>query len=179
VEIRLHEGVVIRARAAEWGILPNKIGILGVSAGGHLAALASTHFDAGTPTAADPMDRVSSRPDFTVLVHSVVTMMDKRAHEGSRTNLLGEHPDTSLLRMTSGDRMVTAQTPPAFIVHTDGDTGVPAENGVMYYLALRKAGVKGEMHIFQDGEHGKALDRRMRAFAWLSLMGTWMHANGW
>jgi acetyl esterase/lipase len=130
--------------------------MMGFSAGGHLASSVSTHFDAGTADAADPIDRVSSRPDFAILGYPVISLVESWTHQGSKTNLLGDLPDPALARSLSSDTQVTASTPPAFIYQTNADTTVPAENAVAYYLALRKAGVPAEMHIFKDGpaRHG-------------------------
>src|SRR5262245_43199384 len=120
----------VRARAAEWHIAPNRIGVMGFSAGGHLASSASTHFDAGNASAADAIDRVSSRPDFAVLAYPVISFVEPYSHPGSRTNLLGDHPDPELARSLSSETQVTAQTPPTFIYHTTADTVVPVENAV-------------------------------------------------
>jgi len=171
---------LVRARAAQWGIDPARVGVMGFSAGGHLMSTASTHFDAGLRNAADSVDRMSSRPDFAILVYPVITMTQPWLHPLSRTNLLGEKPDSALMRSLSNDVMVTAQTPPTFLFHTSGDTLVPPENSVMYYLALRKAGVKAELHVFQNGPHGTALggdDPALRA--WPPLLATWLRVNGW
>ncbi|HVW86629.1 MAG TPA: alpha/beta hydrolase, partial [Bryobacteraceae bacterium] len=147
----------VRAKAAQWRIAPDRIGIMGFSAGGHLASTASTHFDAGNAGAADEIDRASSRPDFSVLGYPVISLVAPWTHQGSKKNLLGENPDPELAKSLSGENAVTAQTPPTFIFQTNADTTVPAENSVYYYLALRKAGVKAEMHIFQNGPHGVGL----------------------
>jgi len=148
---------MLRAHASEWRIDPARIGIMGFSAGGHLAMSASTLFDAGDPSAPDPIDRVGSRPDFTVLGYAVISMTESWTHQGSKNNLLGANPDPELARKLSGELAVTKQTPPAFLFHTNADRTVPAENSVYYYLALRKAGVPAEMHIFENGPHGVGL----------------------
>ena len=169
----------VRAKATEWRVAPDRIGILGFSAGGHLAATASTHFQAGNPAAPDAVDRVSSRPDFTVLGYPVVTFTEPWTHTGSRTALIGEKYDPALARSLSLETQVTAQTPPAFLFHTNADTGVPAENSVYYYLALRKAGVPAELHVFRDGPHGVGLAMHDPALAeWPSLMRLWLRASG-
>src|SRR5215510_14827111 len=144
----------VRARAAEWHIAPDRIGIMGFSAGGHLASSASTHFDQGAADAADAIDRVSSRPDFAVLGYPVISFVEPWTHQGSKTNLLGDAPDAALARSLSSETQVTATTPPAFIYHTNADTVVPVENAIAYFLALRKAGVPAEMHVFRNGAHG-------------------------
>lgn len=169
----------VRAKAAEWRITPDRIGILGFSAGGHLASTASTHFDAGDAGAVDPIDRVSSRPDFTVLGYPVVTLTEAWTHTGSRTALLGEKYDPAVALSLSNETQVTPQTPPAFLFHTNADTGVPAENSVYYYLALRKARVPAELHIFRDGPHGVGLAMNDPALAeWPSLLRLWLRASG-
>jgi acetyl esterase/lipase len=169
----------IRARAAEWHIAPDRIGMMGFSAGGHLASSASTHFDAGKADAADPIDRLSSRPDFAILGYPVITFVESWTHQGSKTNLLGDGPDPAVARSLSSDTQVTASTPPAFIYHTNADTVVPAENAVAYYLALRKAGVPAEMHIFKDGPHGTGLGLQDPALAeWPLLLANWLRASG-
>jgi acetyl esterase/lipase len=169
----------VRARAAEWHIATDRIGIMGFSAGGHLASSASTHFDAGTPEAADPIDRVSSRPDFAVLAYPVISFVEPWTHQGSKTNLLGEHPDPALARSLSSDTQVTASTPPTFIYHTNADTVVPVENAVAYFLALRKAGVPAEMHLFRNGPHGTGLGQQDPALAeWPRLLANWLRISG-
>jgi acetyl esterase/lipase len=169
----------VRARAAEWHIAADRIGIMGFSAGGHLAASASTHFDAGKPDAADPIDRASSRPDFAVLAYPVISFVEPWTHQGSKTNLLGEHPDPALARSLSSETQVTPATPPAFLYHTSADTVVPAENAVAYFLALRKAGVPAEMHVFRNGAHGTGLGQQDYALAeWPRLLANWLRVTG-
>jgi acetyl esterase/lipase len=148
---------LVRSHAAEWGIDPARIGILGFSAGGHLTASAGVHFTPGDEQSPDAVERLSSRPDFLVLVYPVISMDGPYTHRGSRTNLLGADPDPALVQKMSLDQQVTADTPPTFLVHTSGDTGVPAENSVLFYLGLRKAGVPAEMHVYEKGEHGFGL----------------------
>jgi acetyl esterase/lipase len=170
---------MVRARASEWHIAPDHIGIMGFSAGGHLAATASTHFDRGNANAADPIDRASSRPDFAILCYPVISMTETWSHAGSRTNLLGEHPPEERARAMSMETQVTAQTPPTFIYQTNADTTVPAENAVAYYLALRKAGVPAEMHIFRNGPHGTGLGMTDPALSeWPRLLMNWMRISG-
>ncbi|HWZ60947.1 MAG TPA: alpha/beta hydrolase [Gemmatimonadaceae bacterium] len=170
---------LVRSRAAEWHIAPDRVGILGFSAGGHLAATASTHFDRGNASAADPLERLSSRPDFAVLVYPVISMTEPWTHQGSKTMLLGDHPDPAVARSLSNDLMVTAETPPTFLMHTNADTEVPAENSVSYYLALRKAGVPAELHIFQNGRHGIALAQNDAVLGeWPRLLANWLGTNG-
>jgi acetyl esterase/lipase len=169
----------VRAKAAEWRIDPARIGILGFSAGGHLAMTASTLFDAGAADATDPIDRVSSRPDFAVLGYPVISMTAPWTHQGSKRNLLGESPDPELASRLSGEKAVTKETPPTFIFQTNQDAAVPAENSVHYYLALRQAGVPAEMHIFERGPHGVGLANHDPALsAWSGLLANWLRGRG-
>jgi len=169
----------VRARAAEFGATPDRVGIMGFSAGGHLASTAGTHFDDGNAAAADAIDRVSSRPDFLILGYPVITMKAPYVHEGSKKNLLGDTPDPGLVDLLSNELQVTARTPPTFLFHTSSDTTVPVENSVMFYLALRKANVPVEMHIFQTGPHGVGLALNDAALgAWPPLLATWLRGRG-
>ncbi len=169
----------VRSRAAEWHIAPDRIGFVGFSAGGHLASSVSTHFDAGNPAAGDPIDRVSSRPDFAVLAYPVISFIEPWTHQGSKTALLGESPDPAVARSLSSETQVTAQTPPAFIYHTTADTTVPVENAVAYFLALRKAGVPAEMHVFEQGRHGSGLGSGDPALSeWPRLLANWLRVSG-
>lgn len=170
---------MLRSHAADWHIDPARIGIMGFSAGGHLAATVSTHFDSGQPAAGDPVDRAASRPDFAVLAYPVISMTEPWTHQGSKTNLLGENPPAELARSLSADLAVTQQTPPTFLFQTNADTTVPAENAVSYYLALRKAGVPAEMHIFQNGPHGLGLALDDPALGqWPGLLLNWLRLRG-
>ena len=137
--------------------IPDHVGVLGFSAGGHLASTLDTHFDKGQPTADDPIARVSCRPDFAILIYPVISLSGPYSHGGSRSNLLGPEPDPKLVENLSNDTQVTAETPPTFLVGSGEDTAVPPENCVMFYMALRKAGVPAEMHLYQKGPHGKGL----------------------
>lgn len=143
-----------RAHAAEWGINPGKVGILGFSAGGHLASTAGTHFDAGDANAADPVDRLSSRPDFMVLVYPVISMAAGITHAGSRQNLLGDSPSDELVRRYSNELQVTADTPPTFLVHAGDDGAVPVKNSLLFYEALLAHKVPAELHLYPSGGHG-------------------------
>jgi acetyl esterase/lipase len=165
----------VRSRASEWRLDPARIGILGFSAGGHLAMTASTQFDAGNATAADPVDRAGSRPDFTILGYPVISMVEPWTHQGSKNNLLGNSANPELARSLSGELTVTKNTPPTFIFHTNADTAVPAENSVYYYLALRKSGIPVEMHIFEKGRHGVGLANDDPALSeWSKLLANWL-----
>jgi acetyl esterase/lipase len=170
---------IVRSRAAEFGVEPDRIGIMGFSAGGHLASTAATHFDAGQPSAADPIDRAGSRPDFLVLAYPVITADEPYRHDGSFKNLLGDHPDPALLDELSNEKQVTADTPPTFLFHTDEDTTVPAENSVRFYLALRAAHVPAELHIFRPGRHGVGLAMSDPTLdAWPPLLAQWLRNGG-
>src|SRR5436309_5563288 len=170
---------MVRSRAAEWHIAPDRIGMMGFSAGGHLASSAATHADAGKADAADPIDRVSSRPDFSVLGYPVISFVESWTHQGSKTNLLGDAPDPALARTMSSETQVTPSTPPAFIYHTNADTVVPVENAVADFLALRKAAVVAEMHVFRNGPHGTGLAQQDPALAeWPRLLANWLRASG-
>ena len=169
----------VRSRAAEWGVKTDRIGILGFSAGGHLASTASTHFDEKVYDAADAIDEASARPDFSVLIYPVISMAESYTHRGSVQSLLGRNPTVEVLDAMSGEKNVTSKTPPTFLVATWEDTGVPAENSLYYYLALRKARVPAEMHIFQKGPHGFGLGARIAGTsAWPDLCAKWMEING-
>ena len=170
---------LVRARAKEFGVAPDKIGIMGFSAGGHLASTAGTHFDAGKPEAPDVIDRVSSRPDFLILGYPVISFDPEISHKGSVRNLLGDNPDPKLMEDLSNDLRVTADTPPTFLFHTNADTGVVAENSVRFYLALRRAKVPAEMHIFENGPHGVGLALGDPALSlWPTLLTNWLRARG-
>ena len=170
---------MVRSRASEWRLDPARIGIMGFSAGGHLAMTASTRFDAGNPAASDAIDRAGSRPDFTILGYPVISMVEPWTHQGSKNNLLGTNPNIELARSLSGELSVTKDTPPTFIFHTNADTAVPAENSVYYYLALRKASVPAEMHIFEKGPHGVGLANDDPALSeWSKLLANWLRVRG-
>ncbi len=147
----------VRFHAKDFGIFPDRIGVLGFSAGGHLAATAGTHFEVGNAGAADEVERTSSRPDFLVLAYPVISFTAPFSHVGSRRSLLGEAPDQKLLEDLSNEKRVTPQTPPTFLFHTTEDRAVPPENSIAFYLALRKAGVPAELHIYERGQHGVGL----------------------
>jgi acetyl esterase/lipase len=169
----------VRSNAQAFGVRPDRIGIWGFSAGGHLSATAGTHFDAGDPNAADPIERVSSRPDFLILAYPVISFTAEYSHRGSRKNLLGDALDPALVENLSNEKQVTAQTPPTFLFHTDEDTGVPPENSIAFYLALRKAGVPAEMHIYQRGQHGVGLALKDPALSsWPGRLADWMRVRG-
>jgi acetyl esterase/lipase len=170
---------MLRSRATEWRLDAARIGIMGFSAGGHLAMSASTMFDAGDPRATDPIDRVGSRPDFAVLGYPVISMSAPWTHQGSKQNLLGDSPNADLAKQLSGENAVTKATPPTFIFQTNEDTVVPAENSLQYFLGLRKAGVPAEMHVFEKGPHGVGLANDDVALSsWSVLLANWLRGRG-
>jgi acetyl esterase/lipase len=146
----------VRAHAADFGIDPARIGIIGSSAGGHLASTLLTHFDSGNPADPDPVERQSSRPDIGILCYPVITMRDE-THGGSRENLLGNNPAPELIELLSNELHVTAATPPCFLVHTWEDGAVKVENSLAFAAALRAKGVPFDLHIYQQGDHGIGL----------------------
>jgi len=148
---------LVRSNAEKWNIDPGKIGVMGFSAGGHLASTLSTHYDGGDPSSSDPVERVSCRPDFSVLVYPVISFTEEFKHSGSRKNLLGEDADDSLVKQYSNELQVTEDTPPAILIHSDDDKVVPVENSIAYYKALRANQVSSELHIYPYGSHGYSL----------------------
>lgn len=169
----------VRARAAEFGVSPDRVGIMGFSAGGHLVSTAATHFDAGLADAKDAIDRASSRPDFLILGYPVISFDPAITHAGSVRNLLGENPDPKLIETLSNELQVTPRTPPTFIFHTTNDGAVPVENSVRFFLALKKAAVPAEMHIFENGPHGVGLSLADPVLAqWPGLLASWLRARG-
>jgi acetyl esterase/lipase len=146
----------VRANAEKWGLDPNRIGVMGSSAGGHLASTALTHFDSGESGAADPVDRVSSRPNLGILCYPVITM-GPDTHAGSKSNLLGDNPDPNLVELLSNEKQVKSDTPPTFIFHTVEDSAVKVENTMEFAAALRRRGVSFELHLYPKGAHGMGL----------------------
>jgi acetyl esterase/lipase len=169
----------VRAHAAEYGVDPDRIGIWGFSAGGHLAATVGTHYDSGDPSAQDPDNRPSSRPDFMILAYAVITLEGPHVHLGSRDNLLGEDPDPELVRLLSNQLHVTNETPPTFLFATTEDPIVSVQNSINFYTALHKAGVPVEMHIYQKGHHGVGLaDRDPVLHSWTNRLADWLKIQG-
>jgi acetyl esterase/lipase len=169
----------VRARAKEWGVDPARVGILGFSAGGHLASTVATHFDDGKPDAADPIDKMSCRPDFAVLCYPVITLKPPYAHMGSRYNLLGKDADEKLVESLCNDQQVTDKTPPTFLFHTADDNAVPVENSLLFFEALHKAKVPAELHVYEHGRHGVGLAPNEPALSsWPDLLETWMKTHG-
>jgi acetyl esterase/lipase len=172
---------LVRARAGEWKLDPQHIGIMGSSAGGHLASTLVTHFDAGKPDAADPIERQSSRPDLGILCYPVITM-GEFTHQGTKHNLLGKDPSPELVRLLSNELQVTKDTPPCFIWHTYEDGGVPVENSLQFAEALRKAGVPFDLHVYQKGPHGLGLGtgdwNPEKRLPWTRDLIFWLQAQG-
>lgn len=143
-----------RHHAAEWSIDPAKIGVMGFSAGGHLASTISTQYNHEVDRPKDAIDALSARPDFSILVYPVISFRDASAHSGSRSALIGENASQELMDRFSGELNVNTETPPTFLVHAQDDKGVPIENSLLYYQALHKNGVKASLHIYPTGSHG-------------------------
>ena len=169
----------VRANAEQYGVKSNRIGVMGFSAGGHLASTCATHFLAGDSQSDDPVSRVSSRPDFAVLCYPVITMTEPWGHGGSKRNLLGANPDPEVAKSLSNDLMVTEQTPPTFIFHTTEDTAVPVENAIAFFSACRKHKVPVEMHVYQFGPHGVGLAPGDPALStWKDRLHDWLRNSG-
>jgi acetyl esterase/lipase len=170
----------VRAHAREWKVDPDRVGILGLSAGGHLAATAGTHFDLGDASAADAVEKQSGRPDFLILIYPVITMTDPYTHGGSRRNLLGDNPDPKLIENLSNEKQVTGRTPPTFLAHTSEDTAVPPQNSVMFYEALVRNKVPAELHVYEKGAHGLGMDRRpdLPFSSWPRRCAAWLEGRG-
>jgi acetyl esterase/lipase len=171
---------LVRARSSEWRVDAHRIGVIGFSAGGHMASTAGTHFDRGDAGSVDLIERQGSRPDFMILVYPVITMELPFAHRGSRTNLLGENPTPQLVHTMSNETQVTPDTPPSFLVASTDDAVVPVENTLQFYRALHDAGVPVEMHVYEHGQHGFGLGQDDPALAtWTSLCAEWMRRHAW
>jgi len=166
--------LTVRKNAAQWGIKPDKIGIIGFSAGGHLASTEGTHFD---KVLVDDKENISVRPDFMVLLYPVISF-GPMAHVGSRENLIGKTPAQNLIDLYSNEKQVTANTPPTFLVHATDDDAVPVQNTLMFYDALLSAKVKAEMHIFQAGGHGFGLNNPKSKDKWIDWCQNWLDENG-
>ena len=168
----------LRAQAKKWNIDPNRIGIMGFSAGGHLTASAGTHYDKGNPDSDDPIERVSCRPDIIAPIYAVITM-GKYTHEGSRKNLLGDHPSPDLIELMSNEKQVTPDTPPTFLMHTVEDPVVHSNNSLLLALALREAGVEHELHLYQKGRHGVGLAQDDPILkSWPERCADWLRLHG-
>lgn len=166
----------VRQNAAKWNINPNKIGILGFSAGGHLAATLSTHYD---DKVYESKFNVSARPDFSLLIYPVISMQNEITHKGSQTNLLGKNPSQELIDSFSNEKRITSKTPPAFLIHATDDTVVIPENSINYYLGLKKNGVSAELHLYEKGGHGFGLGVNDTSKYWTRDCLEWLKANGY
>lgn len=175
---------LVRFKAKDFAIDPKRVGIMGFSAGGHLASSAATHFDGGSKEGGD-VDKQSCRPDFAILAYPVISMEDGVTHGGSKKNLLGDKPDAKLVELMSNEKQVTKETPPTFIFHTSADTAVLPENAIRFYVALKKAGVPAELHIYEKGKHGVGLGRDPKwtggeksVETWPDRLTDWMKSRG-
>ncbi|WP_426321805.1 alpha/beta hydrolase [Pseudoduganella sp. R-43] len=170
---------LVRSRAAEFGIDPNRIGVMGSSAGGHLAASAGTLFDHPAGRTGAALDAVSARPDFLVLMYPVITLDGPAAHQGSRKALLGAAPSPDLIELMSLEKQVNPRTPPTLLIHTQADQSVPVENSVLFYQALTRHKVPTEMYLFEQGSHGMGMrDNLGTASAWPRRAEEWLRARG-
>ena len=176
---------LVRSRAAEWKLDPQRIGVMGSSAGGHLASTAVTHFDAGKVDAADAVEMQSSRPDFGVLCYAVISMEDGVTHGGSKANLLGPSPDPKLVELLSNEKQVTKSTPPCFVWSTGDDKAVPVTNSLRFVTALQQNGIAYDFHVFQKGPHGIGLSEGRNGVPandvhpWGKDLLYWMRQNAW
>lgn len=167
---------LVREHAAEWNVNPNRIGILGFSAGGHLASTAGTHFNkAVIPDAG----KTSLRPDFMVLIYPVISFQQKFGHVGSRDQLIGKNPTAEKTNYYSNELQVTAQTPPTFLVHASDDDGVNPENSIVFYQSLIRNKVPAELHIYEKGGHGFGMNNKTTGDLWMERCKNWMAGNGW
>ncbi|MCF7688756.1 MAG: alpha/beta hydrolase [Cephaloticoccus sp.] len=170
---------MVRSRATEFGINPDRIGAMGSSAGGHLTASAGTLFDHPAGKSGDSMDAVNARPDFLILMYPVISMDDPVAHAGSRKYLLGDHPSPELLNLMSLEKQVTAHTPPTLLIHTQEDASVPIENSIRFFQALTKAGVPAEFYAFEHGAHGMGMKAGLgTASDWPRRVEEWLRDRG-
>jgi acetyl esterase/lipase len=169
----------VRSHAAEYAIAPDRIGLWGFSAGGHLVGMLGTHFDAGNASATDPVERVSDRADFAISAYGALTT-DPSVVKPDPSGPMGPHPPAAMLEAVSPEKHVTAQTPPFFLYATGTDQRVPVLSSVVFYTALQKAGVPAELHIFEQGPHGTALAQSYPALSeWTSQLTNWLRLHGW
>lgn len=167
---------LVRANAGAWNIHPDKIGIMGFSAGGHLASTLGTHFDLGNKSSTDSVEQKSCRPDFMVLVYPVITFTQPSCHVGSREALLGKNPNSDLIKYYSNELQVKDNTPPTFLVHADDDSGVPVENSLLMYAALRAKKIPTELHVLSEGGHGFGLSiNNEHVASWTNNFKLWLN----
>ncbi|MBN2236931.1 MAG: alpha/beta hydrolase [Bacteroidales bacterium] len=162
---------VVRRNAENWNLDVHKIGIMGFSAGGHLAATLSTH---SNDKIYETIDSISARPDFSILIYPVISMKNEITHKGSQTDLLGENPSLSMIEKFSNELCVNAETPPTFLVHASDDHSVPVENSIAYYQALLRNNISAEMHVFERGGHGFGLGVRENSPKWTLICENWL-----
>ena len=167
---------MVRERAKEWNINPQRVGIMGFSAGGHLAATAATHYN---QPVIDNKKGTNLRPDFAILVYPVISFTDSIGHIGSRDNLIGKNPSQEKIRQYSNELQVTAQTPPSFLVHAKDDDVVPVQNSEHFYEALKKNNVPAEIYLYEKGGHGFGLNNSTSEVKWMDLVQQWIKKNGW
>ncbi len=168
---------MVRQHAEEWGINPQKVGIAGFSAGGHLASTLSTHFDSGNKDSNNPIERIGCRPDFSILLYPVVTFKEEWGHMGSRENLIGKTNDWKIIQNFCNELQITNQTPPAFLALADDDTSVKPRNSIEYYMGLKREGIPAELHIFKEGGHGFGMHKTGKAHdQWPMMVIEWMKA---
>ncbi len=167
---------LVRQRAKEFGVNPDRVGIMGFSAGGHLASTAGTHFEKPVGEGADG---TNVRPDFQILIYPVISFTDSLTHGGSRNNLLGQSMTADQKKLYSNELQVTPRTPPAFLVHSGDDEAVKVQNSVQFYLACLRNGVPAEMHLYPKGGHGYGMNNKTTPDAWMDRLGNWLQANGW
>jgi acetyl esterase/lipase len=167
---------LVRENAVKWNIDPAKVGIMGFSAGGHLAATASTHFNKAV---IDNANNISLRPDFSILIYPVISFTDSLTHMGSRNSLVGKNPSWENIQEYSNEMQVTMQTPPAFLVHASDDKGVKPGNSIKYYEALLKNAVSAELHLYQKGGHGFGLNNKTTSDKWMERLKNWMISNSY
>ncbi|TDQ19507.1 acetyl esterase/lipase [Algoriphagus boseongensis] len=166
---------LVRQNAEVWNINPSKVGVMGFSAGGHLASTVSTQYSHEVNRPKDAIDALSARPDFSILVYPVISFRDAAVHSGSRKNLIGENASQELMDRFSGELNVNAETPPTFLVHAQDDKGVPIENSLLYFQALHKNGVKASLHIYPSGGHGFSFGLGKGAVeGWREVLLAWM-----
>ncbi len=166
---------IVRENAAQWHVNPSRVGVIGFSAGGHLASTALTHLDKAF---IDNPKQTNLRPDFGLLIYPVITF-GKYTHQGSKENLIGKDASEAMVKLYSNELQVTANTPPTFLIHAEDDTVVPVQNSLMFYEALLQAGVKAEMHLYPAGGHGFGLVNPTTKALWFTSATEWMTASGW